>query len=237
MKTQRTHDNLYLQENRYDNTKEMFKFILANSFEENELNSKIDICDFGCANGEFLYFLNKVSNASLNGVDILPELLKKAKKFVPKASFVKGSVLQKNIFNRDKFDKSFLTGVHTIFDEFETQFNNLIYWTKPGGSIFITGMFNYYPVDVYIKYKESKKYKSKYYEAGWNMFSIESVGNFLNNIKKVKSYNFKKFEIGIDLVKHSDPIRSWTFNDVNNNKIITNGLSILQQHYTLTINL
>jgi len=118
MKTQRTHDNFYLNEDRYEDTKEMFKFILANSFEENELDSKINICDFGCANGEFLYFLNKVSNASLNGVDILPELLKKAKKFVPKASFIEGSVIKKNIFNRDKFDKSFLTGVHTIFDEF-----------------------------------------------------------------------------------------------------------------------
>tara|TARA_Y100001960_G_scaffold333495_1_gene438963 strand:+ start:1184 stop:1897 length:714 start_codon:yes stop_codon:yes gene_type:complete len=237
MKTQRTHDKLYLKEERYENTKEMFKFIVANSFKKDELNCKINICDFGCANGEFLFYLNKLSKASLYGLDILSELLIKAKKFVPQANFVNGSVTKKNIFNSNKFDKSFLTGVHSIFDEFETPFNNLIYWTKPGGNIIITGIFNSYPIDVYVKYKESKNYQSEYYEKGWNIFSIKSISNFLNKVKKVKSYSFKKFEIGIDLEKQSDPVRSWTIKEKNNKRIITNGLSILQQHYTLIIDL
>ena len=32
IKTKRTHDSLYLEENRYENTKEMFKFIFKNAF-------------------------------------------------------------------------------------------------------------------------------------------------------------------------------------------------------------
>ena len=67
MKTQRTHDQLYLEENWYHDTKEMFKFILSNSFEKDDLNRKINVCDFGCANGEFLFFLNKVTQANLYG--------------------------------------------------------------------------------------------------------------------------------------------------------------------------
>ncbi len=237
MKTQRTHDKLYLKEERYENTKEMFKFIVNNSFKKEELKHKINICDFGCANGEFLFFLNKLSKASLYGLDILPELLIKAKKFVPQANFVNGSVTNKKSFASNKFDKSYLTGVHSIFDEFETSFNNLIYWTKPGGSVIITGIFNSYPIDVYIKYKESKNYQSEYYEEGWNIFSIKSISNFLNGLDKVKSYSFKKFEIKMDLEKQSDPVRSWTIKEKNNKRIITNGLSILQQHYMLIINL
>jgi hypothetical protein len=32
LKTKRTHDSLYLKESRYENTKEMFKFIFKNAF-------------------------------------------------------------------------------------------------------------------------------------------------------------------------------------------------------------
>ena len=64
-----------------------------------------------------------------------------------------------------------------------------------------------------------------------------SISNFLNGLEKVKSYSFKKFEIEIDLEKQSDPVRSWTIKEKNNKRIITNGLSILQQHYMLIINL
>ena len=237
MKTQRTHDRLYLDEDRYENTKEMFKFIVSNSFNENEFDQNLNICDFGCANGEFLYYLNKVSKANLNGLELIPELIDKAQKYVPKANFIKGSVLQKNIFQSDLFHKSYLTGVHSIFDDFETLFNNLIYWTQPKGKVIITGIFNFHPIDVLVKYKESKNYLSDVYEQGWNIFSIESVSNFLKKINKVRSFEFKKFEISIDLPKQKDPVRSWTIRDIENNRVITNGLSIYQQHYSLIINL
>ena len=57
MKFKRTHDKLYLKENRYDRPKEMFKFIFKKSFIKKNANEVIG--DFGCAAGEFLYFLNK----------------------------------------------------------------------------------------------------------------------------------------------------------------------------------
>ena len=98
-------------------------------------------------------------------------------------------------------------------------------------------MFNSYPVDVYIKYKETKNYESEYFEEGWNMFSVKSIGNFLQKLEYVKSFEFKKFNIGIDLDSQPDIIRSWTFTDKDGNRFITNGLSIIQQQFTLIIDL
>jgi len=237
MKSRRTHDKFYEFEERHNKPKEMFKFTVENSITRNELQKKLNVCDFGCANGEFLYYLDKISEFNLTGVDIMPELIKKSKKFVPKAKYKVGSVIDKQLFVSNQFDVSFLTGVHSIFDDFEEVFDNLINWTNEGGKIIITGIFNPFPIDVFIKYRESTNYNSEFMESGWNIFSIESISNFLENKSKIKSFEFLKFNIELDLPQQKDKVRSWTFKDSNKNRIITNGLSILQNHFTLIINL
>lgn len=238
LKVQRTHDAFYLDENRYNEPKEMFKFIAANAFDQNEKSSSLSVCDFGCAAGEFLFYLRSVlPKASLEGVDVMPSLLEKAAKFVPSAKLREGSVLDGDCKAESQYDKSFLIGVHSIFDEFETCFGNLVKWTKPGGSVYIVGMFNPLPVDVLIKYKESKNYENDVYESGWNIFSQQSVSGFLGKNKKVKSSSFKKFEITIDLPRQEDPLRSWTLRDYRDSRWIINGLCILQPHYLLEIKL
>lgn len=234
MKTIRTHDKFYLHEDRHNEPKEMFKFIIKVLFSEDELSNNYKICDFGCSNGEFLYYLSKISNFDLNGVDILPELIKKTKTILPNSNLKIGSILEKNIYSENSFDFSFITGVHMIFDDFEKLFENLFYWTKEEGKVIITGLFNPYPLDVYIKYKESTNYESDYFESGWNIFSIESVSNFLKS-KNIFDFEFKKFEIKKELSQKNDFVRSWTFKDIDEKLIITNGLNILQNHYSLIL--
>jgi hypothetical protein len=70
MRVTRTHDALYLKENRYNKTREIFKFAYR-LLKKNSHNKKI-IADFGCAAGEFLFFLrNKFNfNYKLIGFDI-----------------------------------------------------------------------------------------------------------------------------------------------------------------------
>ena len=63
-------------------------------------------------------------------MDVRADLLLKAKKIVKNVKFIKGSVLNKNLLKKTKFDKVFLIGVHPIFENFEKCFSNLIYWTK-----------------------------------------------------------------------------------------------------------
>lgn len=238
LKTRRTHDAFYLDEYRYNEPKEMHKFIAENAFSQDERNSALKVCDFGCAAGEFLFHLRGLlPNASLDGVDIVPALLERAKQFVPSAKLQTGSVLDAACKLENQYDKSFLVGVHSIFDEFETCFSNLIHWTRPGGMVYIAGVFNSFPIDVLIKSKNSENYESDVYEAGWNIFSQQSIAGYLDKNTKLKSYSFIKFEITIDLPPKQDPLRSWTIRGWQGNRWIINGLCILHPFYLLKIEL
>ena len=236
MKFARTHDRIYMYENRYKKPKEMFKFIERKAFNKKRTLNKEVICDFGCAAGEFLYYLKqKQPNSSFLGTDIRMDLIRKAQKILPDIKFLKKSVLNKKSFSKNSFHKSFLIGVHPIFDEFEKCFSNLIYWTKPSGKVFICEMFNPYPVDVLIKYRNSSMYNKGYYESGWNIFSEKSVSNFLKKNKSIKKFKFDEFIMPFDLKPQADPVRSWTFQDSKKKRFVTNGLSIIQPQQLLTI--
>lgn len=238
MKVTRTHDSLYLEENRYENTKESFKFLKAVISESVDLSrSDLVISDFGCAAGELLYYLKSCApNATLEGYDLLPELVRKAQERIPSLEFSVGSVLDNGMLESKHADISMLVGVHSIFDEFETCFNNLIDWTKAGGHVYVFGMFNPYPIDVFVKYRTAEDYANNEVESGWNIFSAESVSKFLDKHDKVASHRFIPFEIYIDLSKNeADFARSWTMKDEKGKRIITNGLCLLQPQHILEI--
>ena len=103
MKFKRLHDHIYLKENRYKNTKEMFKFIDKEAFKKKSKNHVEEVCDFGCAAGEFLYFLrDKYLNKNFTGVDVRGDLLSKARKVVKNVKFLKGSVLNQKLLKKKK---------------------------------------------------------------------------------------------------------------------------------------
>lgn len=240
MKTLRTHDALYLEENRYDNVKESFKFltqVIGESFDLNQAGIKVS--DFGCAAGELLYYLRcRMPHAVLEGYDLLPELIDKARQNVPGVKFAVASVLDNHALEHNDTDVAILVGVHSIFDEFETCFGNLIDWTRSGGSIYIFGMFNPYPIDVFVKYRESKHYQNDIQESGWNIISMETVSGFLASHPRVSSHRFVPFDIGIDLPKNpNDFARSWTEKYQNGRRVITNGLCLNQPHHILHVSI
>ena len=235
MKTINTQDDFYIKEAKYEKPKEMFKFIAKKALKKNTVNKKV--CDFGCAAGEFLFYLNKINPKNeYTGVDINQDVLKKAKQYLPEVNFKRGSVLNKNLKKKNSFDISFLIGVYSIFDSFEKCFSNLIYWTKPKGEIFICDLFNPDPVDVRVRYRLSKNYKINNLETGWNIFSHESIKNFLKKNKNVKSCSFEEFYMPFQLKRQKNPIRSWTMN-MNKKKVMVNGLSIIQRQSVLKIKL
>ena len=238
MEIRRTHDKLYLAENRYDDPKESFKFITSRALISISRQSNLTICDFGCAAGEFLYYLKKeLPNAKLCGVDILPELIEKASRKLPEVQFKVGSVLNSNCVEENSLDISFLIGVHSIFDNFEMPLSNLINFTNFGGKIYLFGLFNNFPIDVNVKYNLSEDYGNNFSESGWNIFSQESVSKFLNKCEKVKSFTFERFEMPFDLHPQVDPLRSWTVQFIDKQRQLINGLSIIQPFYLLEISL
>lgn len=226
----RTHDkHIYLQENRYEQTKEAFKLLVNLAKESGVLKGRATVSDFGCAAGEFLYHLHhEVPNADCYGYDLLPELLDKAKAGVPGVTFLAGSVLDSNLLSPNSTDLAFMFGVHSIFEEFEPCISNLIKWTRPGGRVYILGLFNKFPVDVWVKYRMVDDPDHDHREPGWNIFSKTSVSKFLDDSVGSGNYTFTPFEMPFDLEPNpADPVRTWTFSDADGRRLFTNGLSLI----------
>ncbi len=241
IKIKRTHDTLYLYENRYKKPKEVFKQTVKLIKKKISLNRKLTIGDYGCATGESTYFFKtKLKNSEITGYDVSKPLINKAKKKIKNIRFVCGSVLNKKISSASLNDISICIGVLSLFDSFETFFENLIFWTKPKGKIYVHTFFNKYPIDVNIKYSHSKNWlykKPKFFEPGNNIFSISTISKFLKQRKEIKSFKFREFIMNKDIKKNKkDPVRAWTAK-LENKKAVISGLNVIQTFYFIEIDL
>ena len=238
----RTHDSLYLQENRYKDPKQLHFEIVQRikTLESSSSGFQIkSILDAGCAAGEFAYLLrDSFPECNISGFDLLPELISKAIHEVEHVDFYQADVLNRDSAPKDCADIVTCTGVLSIFDTFEKLIDNLITWAKPGGTVFLHSLFNTFPFDVQVHYNPSALYGLGPLESGWNIFSRESVSKFLGELKDkeiIQQYAFHDFSMNKELPKQSDLVRSWTFRDENDSLHITNGLMLLQPHAILEI--
>tara|TARA_B100001250_G_scaffold414415_1_gene452643 strand:+ start:3774 stop:4526 length:753 start_codon:yes stop_codon:yes gene_type:complete len=244
IKLKRNHDLLYLNENRYENPKkqhkDLVKIILKLLPKIKKINKPIR--DIGCAAGELLYFLNKKTNNSITlvGYDVVNKLIYKAKKKMKNndnVSFKHGSVTNTSLIKKSSSSLCIFSGVLSIFDEFQSSFNNLINWTANNGYIMVLSIFNDYPYDVLIKYRSSDNFKKNEYHLGWNTFSKKSIQNFLKNNKNVKKFYFKDLFLDFDLKKNKkDLMRTWTIEKRSKKKkFLTNGLNVIFKSSILLI--
>lgn len=236
-KIQRTEDSFYTKEYNYKKIKDSHLHLITclkkdlKKIKAGELKEKI--VDFGSGNGELINYLNiHFPQTTLIGVDPSKELIKVAKKYVKKKNkninFLKGSVLNKNLFKKQTNDISFSCGLLPIFDEFQTPINNIINWSKKKGKIYIGSLFSDFPYDVFVKYRHSKNFKKNTVESGWNIFSKKSISSFLKSHKKVKTFKFDDFNFKRNVKKNkNDYVRSWTFKDSKGKYFTTNGLNLI----------
>lgn len=233
IKTKKTYDRFYLNENRKEKPKEYFKFI--NKFLACVIGPVTNpkILDVGCATGDFLYYMGKLyPRAVLYGVDAMPELIKRAKTEVPSAKFFVADIFSGKSLPSQKFDFVFMSGVHPDFDEYEPWIKNLLKLSKRGGKLFVFGLFNRYPVDTMTRLRPSGS--NLPWQPGWNLFSKKTIGDYLSS-KKIK-FEFHDFDIKIDLARHeNDPLRSWTMRLQNNSRMIINGAGIINTFSLLII--
>ena len=228
MKVKRLHDSFYKEEERFEKPKlsfiELFKILKT---KPSDL-----ILDVGCANGELLFNLSKkYKNNQLYGFEILPSLIKVAKKNLPENVKIHKIDINKKIKINKKFDVIIISGVISIFDNYEKPLTNLLKILKKNGKIMIFNHFNKFNIDVYIKYRTNSK-NSNVLQSGWNIHSIDGLKKFFKqHNKKIKIYKFKPKKSFKG--KINDPLRSWTFKNKKNENLITNGLSILQDQYWL----
>ena len=185
----RTHDKFYLKENRKQETKEYFKFvdkILKKKYNLKK-NKNLEIIDVGCATGEFLFFLkNKYPNLNLSGMDIMSDLIDKAKKDVKDVKFHVGDVTNPKKYLKKKFDIVIFMGVHSIWDDPNDWFPFLLKLCKKKGRLYIFGLFNPNPVDTFVKIRRSNSLNTKQLEPGWNLISLETYKKYF----KSKTINY-----------------------------------------------
>ncbi len=225
----RLHDSLYLKENRYEKTKDSFKFLINLIRKKIKKNKKYSIIDIGCANGELIYQLEKnFKNLKITGLDIRSDLIKKAKKNVSaNVKFIK-----KNIFvsqKLPKFDLIICSGVIGICDNPQFFFNNILKMINKKGSIYLFHHFNKYNFNVFVKYQDLDK--NNFLQSGWNIFSL----NYIKKFFKKKKIKFYKFSINKTIQPNkNDPIRTWTVK-IKGNNYFTNGLNLLLDQYWIRI--
>jgi len=171
----------------------------------------------------------------LNGFhcEFLKNLVKLGKERYPNIQIKQASILDKGSLEKSSVDVLTLLGVLSIFDDVEPIINNLFYWVKPGGKVFMHGMFNPYDVDVFVKYKLSENFHSQEYESGWNIISQKNISNLLFD-KGAKNVKFHDFNLSVDIDKNlTDPLRSWTEKMENGSRQIVNGICLKQPQFIL----
>lgn len=236
MKVERTHDYFYLNENYKEKPKEYFKFIekeIAKDFKQDTFK----MVDIGCETGSFLFFLRSLhANAELIGMDILPELLERVNT-EQNMKTVLGDISNAGTY-KDKMtelkDCDFVTmlSVLSIFDDFKPIIQNALQFLKENGILYIFGFFNPENLDIIIRSKYADRKCD--WERGWNYFSIYSLKKWCDEIGC--DVEFIPFHIGIDIPKHdNDPLRSWTVNIGDGEKMILNGLQLVHHLYLVKI--
>jgi trans-aconitate methyltransferase len=208
----RIHDEkVYLAEDRASEPKEIFKKMaeLLLSYQTERSGSTISLLDIGCATGEFLHFVGqKFPDWQIAGLDVSEKMLAEAARRSPSVKFIRGSVLDKSLFDRSQFDVITCMGVLSIFDSLEEPVANLISALKPHGLLIVFGMMNEYAMDVLVRCRYANA-PDQPWQIGYNAFSREYYDRVLRQHEHL-TWSWQRFKLSIDLPKREDLLRNWT---------------------------
>ncbi len=190
--------------------------------------------DIGCGIGGLIRNLShKLKKYNYTGFDISEDLIKAANKLNKneKINFFVGDV------NSIDFDKKFniicASGVLSIFQEFEVPLEKWLSWLSDDGLLFIAGRFNSKNVDTKILFRNNSKKKADW-EGGLTSYSINTVSTFIRKLGF--NCNFKKFIPPIRIKEDmNNPIRTFTRDLKNGEKIVLDGGNIVAEHFLVTI--
>lgn len=220
----RTHDKIYLAEDRKNKPKEYFKFIDARMRSFIQEKKAPRLLDVGCATGDFLYYLSTLyPHAELTGMDVMPELIERMKRAVPGVRVLKADISKKETLPKQTFDIVCMLGVHSIFEDCRPILHNLLDLIGPGGRGYVFGIFNPEDLDVLIRVRPSCS--DGPWETGWNLFSRATISSYLHDLNV--AHSFYDFMLDIDIPKNGDdPLRTWTVN-LENGKLVQNGIQLI----------
>lgn len=234
----RTHDEFYLGIPANNQPKDSFK--TSADLLEKLLGPGLagrGVLDVGCAVGHFPHYLaTRFPEASVEGLEYLPQLISKGKEFFPDVTIHQGSIFDENPPHHNRFDAITMLGVLQIFDDIAPIISNLASWLKrPGGVLLVHGLFNPYDFDVFTRYRTAGEGASGELESGWNIVSQRTFADVCQSAG-AQSIIFHKFDISVDVEpSDSDPVRSWTEKLEHGGRQIVNGLHIRQPQYVAEV--
>jgi SAM-dependent methyltransferase len=229
LKGKRLADELiYLKEQRYDEPKEIFKFIGQKiKLRISSIGNDVRLLDVGCATGELIYYFKTLfKNVHFAGLDVSPKLIEAARNKVPDVEFYCKSIFDSSFFAEKKWHFVICCGVLSIFDDIKPALKNLLSCTLPKGSVYIAGAFNEDPVDVIMRYRLATEINSEW-QTGWNIFSTETYERILKDFDLDIDWEWYDFKMPFAIPKRSDPMRTWTIRTESNPYQLVNGASQL----------
>lgn len=207
------------------------KLILNNKKKEDIKN----ICDLGCANGEFIFYLAKHFKTKFIGVDNDKGFIRNAEKLLSKYDNVQ--LLKKNLFNlKGKFDVITCLGTATTFPFINELMHKIISLLSPQGVAIIDGIFNKYDCDLIIKFKDSSKKELNFWNSHINIHSQKTTRNILNKFQNINFF-FKEKDIDVAIKKENKKPHHywWTEKNKAGNYYLTSGLMIKKRPTFLII--
>src|ERR1700730_17479330 len=103
------HIRFYIAEDRRQQPKEYFKFLVQQAAAR-LVSPSVRVLDVGCAAGDFLYYLRSLyPEASLTGIDVSPEFIAKAKENMPAADFLIADIYSGANLPANRFDVVFMS--------------------------------------------------------------------------------------------------------------------------------
>ena len=190
--------------------------------------------DIGCGSGSFVRNLSyKLKNYNFTGFDISEKLIEAAITLNKNKSvkFLVGD------FNSIEFNKKFnfitASGVLSVFQEFEAPLKKWLSWLTEDGYLFMAGRFNSRNIDTQILFRNNLNQNPKW-EGGLSAYSINTISNFIKNLGF--KCEFKKFNLPVEIKEDiNNPIRTFTKELKNGEKIVMDGANIVAEHYLVKI--
>lgn len=240
----RTHDALYLDEDRYECPTELTRWFVNILRREAGLlgADSASMLDVGCATGEVTFQIKTaLPTWDVVGADVVSALLERARSRVANCRFIESSV-EFDSFIVDVgvgYQLVAMKGVHSIFDDPLNLFDRLIRTTgapSDPSTLVVAGLFNDAPVDVFVRYRTQDQ-NPQHREPGWNIVSRATVEEWLEARSDVKSHEWVEYSSPIVIPPQSDPLRSFTIDLADGNHALTNGLNLLLPMRALVVRL
>ena len=201
---------------------EQQKFLETLLNRDNE-SINLEIADIACGGGTLTYHLSALfPDATFTLVDYLDDALEIARDLNKEKQtnrYIQDDIYKLASQPENKFDLVFCWQTLSWLDKPEDALKQLVRITKPGGTIYLSSLFNLeHEVDIYSKVfdytRESGINKIPY---NYNTYSKRTIKEWLGD--SVKGYELYKFNPEIDFAYNGKGIGTYTIDTVNNVKL------------------